>query len=75
MFSFLLDAPVHDYKKQMRSFSDQQNKVDQQAGSDLLPNMDSRVRREVSAPVSSKDTTKTEKRCVLLDSDDRTTGM
>ena len=82
IFQFLyIDAPVTDHRKDINSYikhlSDtdhDHDEVSPSSGADKSHDMNSKMAGEESRSFNGKDSIETKKKCVLLDSDDRTTG-
>ena len=79
--SLYIDAPVIDHRKDISSYikhlSDtdhDHDEVSHSSGADKSHDMNGKMAGEESGSMDSKDSIETEKKCVLLDSDDRTTG-
>ena len=79
--SLYIDAPDIDHRKDISSYIKHQSDTDHDhdevshsSGADKSHDTNGEMAGEESRSINGKDTIKTEKRCVLLDSDDRTTG-
>ena len=79
--SLYIDAPVIDHRKDINSYIKHQSDTDHEhdgvslsSDADKSHDMNGEMAGEESRSINGKGTIKTKKRCVLLDSDDRTTG-
>ena len=79
--SLCLDAPVIDHRKDISSYikhlSDTDHDHDEEnpsSDADKSHDTNGEMAGEESRSINGKDSIQTKKRCVLLDSDDRTTG-
>ena len=79
--SLYVDAPVIDHGKDINSYIKHQSDTDhdhdevgRSSGADKSHDMNGEMAGEESRSINGKDSIETKKKCVLLDSDDRTTG-